>query len=68
MKASEFKKMSISELQKELMELHREVFNLRMQKATGQLTRVHLIKNARKNIARIKTILHEKTIAGEQHE
>ena len=67
MKMSDFKNMSISELQKELLQLQRELFNLRMQKATGQLTRFHLIQIARKNIARIKTVLREKAM-GDHHE
>ena len=60
MKASELKEMSIEELNKELFALRREAFNLRMQKATDQLTRPHLVRVARRNIARVKTILQEK--------
>mgnify|MGYP000722179719 CR=1 FL=1 len=45
---------------KELLDLTREKFNLRMQQGTGQLTTPHLIKAARRNIARVKTILNEK--------
>lgn len=60
MKMSDIKNMSVSELYKELLELQRELFNLRMQKATGQLTRVHLSRIARKKIAQIKTVLSEK--------
>lgn len=68
MKVSELKNMTIPELKKELLELQRESFNLRMQKATGQLTRVHLIDAARKSVARIKTILREKAIVEGQKE
>lgn len=68
MKVSELKAMSIDELNKELLELRREQFNLRMQKGSGQLTRTHLLKNAKLNIARIKTILAEKAKAGTKHE
>ena len=57
MTTKEFKKMSVAELEAEFSNLLRESFNLRMQRATGQLNKFHLIKNARRNIARIKTIL-----------
>ena len=38
----------------------REQFNLRMQKATGQLSQTHLLKQVRRDIARVKTVLNEK--------
>jgi len=38
----------------------REQFNLRMQRASGQMNKGHLMRNARRNIARIKTVLNEK--------
>jgi large subunit ribosomal protein L29 len=68
MKVSELKAMSVDELNKELLELRREQFNLRMQKGSGQLTRTHLLKNVKLNIARIKTILTEKAKASTKHE
>ena len=64
MKSSDLRAMSVAELEKELFELLREQFNLRMQKGSGQLTRVHLLKNVRLNIARVKTILTEKAKTG----
>lgn len=60
MKASELRQKSVEELNQELLELLREQFNLRMQRATGQLAKPHLFKQGRRNIARIKTVLHEK--------
>ena len=60
MKASELRDKSVDELNKELMELMREQFNLRMQKGTGQLARPHQMKDVRRNIARVKTVLREK--------
>ena len=48
------------ELQKELLELRREQFNLRVQQSTGQLTRNHEHKRVRKDIARIKTLMNQK--------
>ena len=60
MKASELRRKSAKELQQELLESYREHFNLRMQKATGQLSKPHLFRDVRRRIARIKTILGEK--------
>ena len=64
MKAAELRNKSVEDLNKELMELMREQFNLRMQKGTGQLARPHQMKQVRRNIARVKTLLREK--AGSQ--
>ena len=63
MKASELRRKSAEELRQELLESYREQFNLRMQKATGQLGKPHLFRDVRRRIAKIKTILGEK--AGE---
>ena len=60
MKASELREKSVEELRKELEELLREGFNLRMQNATGQFTQVHQIKQNRRNVARVKTVLNQK--------
>jgi len=59
MKTSELRKMSEPELRKELVELRREQFNLRMQRATGQLGTPARFKEVRRDIARIKTIMTE---------
>ncbi|MGY8866172.1 MAG: 50S ribosomal protein L29 [Methylophagaceae bacterium] len=59
MKATEIREKSAEELVKELEALHKEQFNLRMQNATGQLTRSSEIKRVRRDIARIKTISNE---------
>jgi large subunit ribosomal protein L29 len=61
MKASELRKMSEQELRDELLELRREQFNLRMQRATGQLGAPARFKEVRRDIARIETIVGEKT-------
>lgn len=58
--ANELRQKSVDELKQERLELLREQFNLRMQRATGQLSRSHLFKKSRRNIARINTILTEK--------
>ena len=64
MKASELRNKSAAELREELKGLLREEFNLRMQKATGQLARPHQFGRIRKDIARIKTVLNEQVNAG----
>ncbi len=60
MNASDLRSKSVVDLNKELMERLRELFSLRMQNGTGQLTRPHQVKVVRRSIARIKTILNEK--------
>ena len=60
MKPSDLRAKSVDELKKERLELYREQFNLRMQKATGQLEKSHLFKKVRRNIARINVVMHEK--------
>jgi large subunit ribosomal protein L29 len=60
MKASELRQKGSADLNKELLELVREQFSLRMQKGTGQLTKTHRMKQVRREIAQIKTILNEK--------
>ena len=60
MKSKELREKSADELNKELLELAREQFNLRMQKGTGQLARPHQMKEVRRSIARVKTVLREK--------
>ncbi len=60
MKASELRQKSVEDLRKERLDLLREQFNLRMQKATGQLSKPHLVKRVRRSIARINMLLSEK--------
>ncbi|UCG72678.1 MAG: 50S ribosomal protein L29 [Chromatiales bacterium] len=61
MKAEEFRGKTEAELAEELVKLRREQFNLRMQQATGQLVRSDQYGKVRKDIARIKTVLNERT-------
>lgn len=61
MKASEFNTKSSEDLNKEILELTRERFNLRMQMGTGQLTKPHQLRNVRRNLARIKTLLNQRS-------
>jgi large subunit ribosomal protein L29 len=60
MNARELRAKSDEDLAKELMELSREAFNLRMQQGTGQLSRPSQFTTVRRDIARIKTILNER--------
>ena len=60
MNAPELRVKSNDELRKELIDLNREAFNLRMQKGIGQLSRPGRIKSLRRDIARIKTVLSER--------
>ncbi|MCD8105348.1 MAG: 50S ribosomal protein L29 [Lachnospiraceae bacterium] len=54
---------SAAELQEELVAAKKELFNLRFQNATNQLDNTSRIKEARKNIARIQTVITEKARA-----
>jgi len=60
MNATELRNKNVDDLNKELLALLREQFNLRMQNGTGQLSRPHQMKQVRRNIARVKTVLNEK--------
>ena len=60
MNAVEMREKSVDELQVSLLDLLKEQFNLRMQKSSGQLCQSHLLGQARRDIARVKTILNEK--------
>lgn len=61
MKANELREKSVEDLNKDLLSLRSEQFKLRMQKATGQLGQSHLLKDNQRDIARIKTVLTQKT-------
>lgn len=61
MKAAELREKSVDELKQELIGLMKEQFNLRMKRATGQLNQSHLLGETRKNIARVKTVIAQKS-------
>lgn len=63
MKAIEFRSKSDAELNKELLDLRKAQFSLRMQLATQQLSNSSQLGKLRKDIARIKTIQSERSIA-----
>jgi len=57
--ASELRVKSRQDLDKLLLELVREHFNLRMQKGSGQAVKPHRLRGVKRDIARVKTILNE---------
>ena len=62
--ATDYRNMSVEDLNKELIDLRREQFNLRMQQGAGNMPRVHRFGGVRKDIARIKKKKKKKTQAG----
>jgi large subunit ribosomal protein L29 len=64
MEAKELRGKSVAELRADLVALMKEQFNLRMQRATGQLGKTSQFKAVRRDIARVQTILSEKQKAG----
>ena len=63
MKSNELREKSVEELNAALGDELKQQFKLRMQHSTGQLNESHKVKDVRRNIARIKTVLNQK--AGE---
>lgn len=63
-KVKEYRDKSEAELNTELLNLRKEQFNLRMQQGAGEMSKPHLFQSARRDIARIKTILTEKQKSG----
>ena len=59
MKASELREKSVAELQDSLVGELEKQFKMRMKRATGQLEQTHEMKQVRRDIARIKTVLNE---------
>ncbi|BCX02349.1 MAG: 50S ribosomal protein L29 [Candidatus Roseilinea sp.] len=65
MQARELSKLPTPELEAKLDDAYRELFNLRFQRAQGQLTDTNSIKRVRHDIARIKTILRQRELAAQ---
>ena len=63
MKIAEVRALSADQLAETLLSLKKEQFNLRFQKATGQIEKTHRVDQVRKDIARIKTVLRSKQTA-----
>jgi len=64
MKASEIREKDIVELNKELGDLKSELFKLRFQLATNQLENPMKLKDVKRSIAKVKTIIREKELSG----
>ncbi len=64
MKASEVRKMSAKELESKLMELKKDLFQLRLQHATNQLDNPVRIAQVKRDIARVKTVIRQQELAG----
>ena len=60
MSVIELRKMNSEELKKELADSQKELFNLRMQKGSGQLSKPNLLRSVRKRIAQLHTLINEK--------
>ena len=60
MKAADIKTMTIDQIDDEVLKLKKEQFNLRFQRATGQLENTARVREVRRDIARLKTIAHQK--------
>lgn len=63
MKAEKIRELTDQELVEQLAKYKEELFNLRFQQATGQISNVMVISECRKNIARINTIMREREMA-----
>ena len=61
----ELKSLTVADLQSQLVDAKKELFNLRFQNATNQLDNTSRIKEVRKNIARIQTVIAQKANAAE---
>ena len=64
MNASDMRAETVDQLSERLLQLKKEQFNLRFQRATGQLEGTARMSVVRRDIARIKTVLHERRAAG----
>jgi len=65
MRLDRIRSMNSKELAKQLNDAHQELFNLRFRHATRQLANYSELQKARKNIARIKTVIRERELSGE---
>lgn len=63
-KAAELREKTVEELQAEARDLSEQLFKLRFQKATGQLENLARMKELRRDLARVRTVLTEKRKAG----
>lgn len=66
MKAADLRELTAEELQAKLTELQEELFNLRFQAASQQLENTARLKESRRDVARVRTVLREKAQPGTQ--
>ena len=66
MKIEKVRELTENELEKELVKMKNELFNLRFQHVTGQLENPNRMKDVKRDIARIKTVIRENELAREQ--
>ncbi len=66
MKSKDIRQLSLEELRTKERDLHQEIYNLNFQRHTGQLENVGKIRGVKRDLARLKTILHEKVRSGGQ--
>lgn len=60
MEINEIRKLSTSDIDKKILETKKELFDLRLKQATGNLDKPHQINKLRKTVAKLKTVLKEK--------
>ena len=65
MKASDARVMTVDQIDDEVLKLKKEQFNLRFQRATGQLENTSRVREVRRDIARLKTIMRQKRVGDE---
>lgn len=61
---AELRSANDADLQKQLDDLYHELFNLRFQRVAGQTPNTSRLKQVRRDIARVKTVMHERELAG----
>ncbi len=62
MNVSELRAQALEELKSTLLDLNKSQFNLRLQNGSGQLSQTHLLKQVRRDIAKVKTVIREKKV------
>ena len=62
MKIADVRALTADQLNDSLLQLKKEQFNLRFQAATGQMEKTHRVEEVRRDIARIKTVIRQKTV------
>jgi large subunit ribosomal protein L29 len=63
MKSKEARELSVAEIEKKIRDLRTELVNLRLRKQTGQVEKPHLLREIRRDLARLQTIVNQKKAA-----